>query len=97
MRGGDLYAGKLGVSLFETRFSSRVEHLRQSFPHEAGSLLSLLARVPSAVLASLALRLASDFEKSCVKLSSSQDWNLVTRGTQMLTSRKRSFHEEIAH
>ena len=49
------------VCLFETRFSFSVEHLRQRFPQGTGSLLSLLARVPSRVLASLALCLASDF------------------------------------
>ena len=49
------------VRLFETRFSLSVEHLRQRFPQGTGSLLSLLARVPSGVLASLALCLASDF------------------------------------
>ena len=47
------------VRLFETRFSLSVEHLRQRFP-KIGSLLSLLACVPSGVLASLALCLASD-------------------------------------
>ena len=35
------------VCLFETRFSLSVEHLRQRFPQGTGSLLSLLARVPS--------------------------------------------------
>ena len=49
------------MCLFETRFSLSVEHLRQRFPQRTGSLLSLLARVPSGVLASLALCLASDF------------------------------------
>ena len=49
------------VRLFETRFSLSVEHLRQRFPQGTGSLLSLLARVPSGVLARLALCLASDF------------------------------------
>ena len=49
------------VCLFETRFSLSVEHLRQRVPQETGPLLSLLARVPSGVLASLALCLASDF------------------------------------
>ena len=49
------------VRLFETRFPLSVEHLRQRFPQGTGSLLSLLARVPSGVLASLALCLASDF------------------------------------
>ena len=48
------------VRLFETRFSLSVELLRQCVPHGTGSLLSLLARVPSGVLASLALCLASD-------------------------------------
>ena len=33
------------VRLFETRFPLSVEHLRQRFPQETGSLLSLLARV----------------------------------------------------
>ena len=46
------------VCLFETRFSLSVE---QRFPQGTGSLLSLLARVPSGVLASLALCLASDY------------------------------------
>ena len=45
----------------QLRFSMSVEHLRQRFPQGTGSLLSLLARVPSRVLASLALCLASDF------------------------------------
>ena len=48
------------VCLFETRFSSSVEHLRQRFPQGTGSLLSLLTRVPSGILASLALCLAID-------------------------------------
>ena len=46
------------VRLFETRFSL---HLRKLFPEGTGSLLSFLARVPSGVLASLALCLANDF------------------------------------
>ena len=37
------------VCLFETRFSLTVEHLRQRFPQGTGSLLSLLARFPSAL------------------------------------------------
>ena len=41
------------VRLFETRFSLSVEHLRQRFPQETGSLLSVLAHVPSGDLASL--------------------------------------------
>ena len=49
------------VRLFETRLSLRVEHLRQRFPQGTGSLLLLLARVPSGVLASPALCLAGDF------------------------------------
>ena len=49
------------MSLFETHFSLSVEHLRQRFPQETGSLLSLLARVLSGVLASFALCLAGDF------------------------------------
>ena len=49
------------VRLLETRFSLRAEHLRQRFPQGTASLLSLLARVPSRVLASLALCLAGDF------------------------------------
>ena len=49
------------VRLFETRFSISVEHLRHCFPQVTGSLLSLLARVPSSgVLASFAHRLAGD-------------------------------------
>ena len=44
-----MHAGRLGASL------------RERFPQGTGSLLSLLARVPSRVLASLALCLASDF------------------------------------
>ena len=47
------------VRLFETSFSLSVEQLRQRLPQGTG--FSLLARVPSRVLASLALRLASDF------------------------------------
>ena len=43
------------MCLFETRFSLSVEHLRLRFPQRTGSLLSLLARVPSGVLASLVL------------------------------------------
>ena len=49
------------VCPFETRFSLSVEHLRQRFPQGTGSLLSLLAREHSGVLASLALCLASVF------------------------------------
>ena len=48
------------VCLFEARISLRVQHLRQLSPQGTGSLLSLLARVPSGVLASVALCLASD-------------------------------------
>ena len=48
------------VRLFKTLFSLSAEHLRQRFPQGTGSLLSLLARAPSGVLAGLALRLASD-------------------------------------
>ena len=49
------------VRLFETRFSLYVQHLRQRFPQGTGSLLSLLARIPSEILASTALRLVGDF------------------------------------
>ena len=49
------------VCLFEGRFSLSVQHLQQRFPQWTGSLLSLLARVPSGVLASAALCLASDY------------------------------------
>ena len=47
------------VRLFETRFSLSVEHLRQRIPQGTGSLRSLLAGVPSGVLASLALCLTA--------------------------------------
>ena len=54
------------VRLFETRFSLSVEHLRQRFPQGTDSLLSVLARVLSGVLASLALLcVASDFVRDC--------------------------------
>ena len=49
------------VCLFEARFSLSVQHIRQRFPQGTGSLLSRLARVPSGVLARLALCLASDY------------------------------------
>ena len=42
------------VCLFEARFSLSVQHLRQCPPQVTGSQVSLLARVPSGVLASLA-------------------------------------------
>ena len=47
------------VCLFEARISQRVQHLRQRSPQVTGSLHSLLARVPSGVLASVALCLAT--------------------------------------
>ena len=49
------------MCLFQARFSLSVQHLRQRFPQGTGSLLSPLARVPSGVLASVALCLASDY------------------------------------
>ena len=48
------------VCLFEARLSLRVQHLRQRSPQVTVSLLSLLARVPSRVLAGVALCLAND-------------------------------------
>ena len=48
------------VCLFEVRFSLRVQHLRQRSPQVTGSLLSLLSRVLSGVLASVALCIAND-------------------------------------
>ena len=60
--GGDEFHAS-SVHLFETRFSLNVLHLRQRFPQGAGSLLSLLIRASSEVLASTALRLASDFAR----------------------------------
>ena len=55
------------VRLFETGFALSVEHLRQRSPQGTGKLLSLLARVPSVVLASLALpTLPGVHAKSCL-------------------------------
>ena len=48
------------VCLFEVGLL-RVQHLRQRFPQGTGSLLSLLSRVPSGVLASVALCIANDY------------------------------------
>ena len=55
------YAPADWVRFFEARFSLRVQHLRQSSPQVTGTLLSLLARVPSGVLASAACVLATDY------------------------------------
>ena len=53
------------VCLFEARFSLRVQHLRQRSPQVTVSFLSLLARVPSSALASVALCLAIARVRDC--------------------------------